>query len=118
MATWGSTTVYVRVDQPYQPGYVAPNITEIPILGDPADLDTAASVIQGNGRGRKTISFETHVSSLADYVTLQTDMVNMTTRIWTGPASDTMNAIIKELGPPAYYQSNHIRFRMTLLEAD
>lgn len=115
MSTWGSTTVYVRVEPQYQPGYVAPNITEIPILGDPANPDTPASVIQGNGRGRKTITFEAHVASRTDYESLFADVVAQTTRTWTGPDGDTMSAVITDL-TPAYWQDNHIRFTMRLLE--
>lgn len=115
MATWGSTTVYVRLEPEYQPGYVAPNIQEIPILGDPTDLDTPASVIQGNGRGRKTITFEAHVASLTAYESLFADVVAQEVRTWTGPAGDTMSAVIIEL-TPAYFQADHVRFRMTLME--
>jgi hypothetical protein len=116
VATWGSTTVYVRPEPQYQPGYVAPNITEIAILGDPAALNTAASVIQGNGRGRKTIAFEAHVAAIADYDTLFTDLVNQEIRTWTGPDGGTLSAVIVEL-TPAFWQDNHIRFSMRLVEA-
>jgi hypothetical protein len=117
MSTWGSTTVYVLVETPYNPAYVAPNIVEIPILGDPAALDTAASVIQGNGRNRKQISFLAYVSAYADYQTLQTDLTNQTIRTWTGPASDMLSAVIISLGPPDYIQSDCIKFQFTIMEA-
>jgi hypothetical protein len=57
-----------------------------------------------------------HVSSLTDYNTLFADLVAQTVRTWTGPESDTLLAVITEL-TPEYWQSNHIRFRMTIKEA-
>jgi hypothetical protein len=116
MSTWGSTTTQIRADGRYQPGYAAPNIVEIAILCDPAAPGTPASILQGNGRGRKTISFTGQVSSLSDYETLFADAVAQTVRTWTGPAGDSMSAVITEL-LPEYWQGNHVRFRMTLKEA-
>jgi hypothetical protein len=117
MSTWGSTTVYVLVEGEYAPEYGPPNITEIPILGDPAALSTPASVIQTNGRGRKTVSFTAYVASIADYNVLTADCEAFTSRVWTGPDGQTMSAYITSLGPANFMQDNCIKFPMTLLEA-
>jgi hypothetical protein len=115
--TWGSTAVKVLVEASYQPEYAPPNLVEIPILGDPAALDTPASVIQTNGRNRKTVSFTGYVSAIADYNTLTADCAAFTERDWTGPDGQTMAAYITSLGPAEFIQSDCIKFPMSLMEA-
>ena len=117
MATWGSTAINVLIESPYQPEYAPPNLVEIPILGNPVALDTPASVIQTNGRNRKTVSFTGYVSAIADYNTLTADCVAFTARTWTGPDGQAMSAYITSLGPAEFIQDNCIKFPMSLMEA-
>lgn len=115
--TWGATSIKVLVEQNYQPPYIDPNISEIKILCDPATPNTPASVLQGNGCDREIVSYKAYVSTYAAYLALKADKRAMTVRTWTGPAGDTMSAVITSL-VPEYIQDDCVFFNITLKEAD
>lgn len=114
MASWGSTTVYVRRGT-YQSAPAA-TINEIKIL-PAAGSTAAASVIQSGGRARRRIMFEAYVPTVAEYEDLADDYHAHTSRTWTDPDGDTLTSIIAELGPLQRQSKGFYTFTIILLEA-
>ena len=113
MATWGSTTVKMRVGT-YQAPSANAGIVEIPILPDGSD---GASVIQQAGRSRQVISWEGIADNLAHYTSLYNDYIATTERTFSGPDSVSLSCIISELSPPTYIWGGVYSYRIELMEA-
>lgn len=119
MATWGAITVPVLWGS-YSPQNSDGGITEIKILPDPLTPDVAASVLQQGGRARKRVSLETFVSTIAGYEAWRIDHVSATVRTWTGPLASeaAFSAVVEQLSKPDILAATHIRFGVTLVEAE
>ena len=114
MATWGSTTVKMRVGT-YQAPSANAGIVEIPILDD--GTANAMSVLQQAGRSRRVISWEGIADNLAHYTSLYNDYIATTERTFSGPDSVSLSCIISELSPPTYIWGGVYSYRIELMEA-
>ena len=102
----------------YYPQNSDGGIAEVKILPDPAFPDVAASVLQQGGRARKRVSFETYVSTVAGYEAWRVDHVKAEVRTWTGSLGEAaFSAIVERLSEPTVMSMTHLRFRVSLVEA-
>ncbi len=114
--TWGSTTVYVRVEPIYNPARADANISEIKLLPNYGDLTAITTALQQGGRVRKRIKWTGFVRAIADYNTLHTDYIAGTTRTFTGPDAIALSSKIIYLSEPRYVQSDYIEYDIELIE--
>lgn len=115
-STWGSTALKILVGT-LRHAVIAPPLTEVQLLPDPAALSTISTVVQQAGRGRLRVKAKLYVSAYGDYDAYVTDINAGTSRTLTidntGIAGTYM---IELLGEPEFIQANVIFFDITWLE--
>jgi len=115
-STWGATALKILVDT-MRHAVIAPPLTEVQLLPDPAALSTISTVVQQAGRGRLRVRAKLYVSAYGDYDAYVTDINAGTSRTLT--IDDTGIAdtyMIESLGEPEFIQSDAIFFDIVWLE--
>lgn len=114
--TWGSISLKI-IYKTLRHAVIAPPLTEVQLLPDPAALSTISTVVQQAGRGRLRVRAKLYVSAYGDYDAYVTDINAGTSRTLT--IDDTGVAgtyMIESLGEPEFIQANVIFFDITFME--
>lgn len=114
--TWGSTNIKILVGT-LRHAVIAPPLTEVLLLPDPAALSTISTVVQQQGRGRLRVKAKLYVSAYSGYDSFVTDQNAGTNRTLT--IDDTGIAatyMIESLGEPEFIQADAIFFDIVWLE--
>jgi len=113
-ATWGNITIKIRHNQSYQYPYAPDRLQSSMLLpGEGHD-----EVIQEGGEERQRISFDSYVSSYAEYKTLYEAWKNREVKALTAPGVEDWYCLISPLSPASYVIGDHITFSITFVEED
>lgn len=116
-ASWGSTTVECRYEAHYYPASVPDDTSIIKICGTPGDTTSFNEVLHSpGGRPRYRVRVIAQLDDPSGYASFLADKVARTARTWTGVDGATLTSRILELSSFEYWQSNHGRFEMLLIE--
>jgi hypothetical protein len=114
-STWGSTALRIKVDT-LVPGVRPGPLTEIALLPDPAALSTISTVVQQQGKSRKTINCTLRLTTMTEYDSYIIDMDAGTTRTLTIDDTNIAATYIIQNVSPVYVQNNLTWCDITWLE--
>jgi len=114
MYKWGDKTLMIEPGS-YNPPY-APKQREIIDIIPGADLTRSNSVMQDGGRERYRVAMKGFCNTYAEYLELYTDYMASITRVFIGPDSETLTALIYELSEPSREMYKKFTYSITLME--
>jgi len=115
-STWGSISLKI-IYKTLRHSVIAPPLTEVQLLPDPAALSSISTVVQQQGRGRLRVKAKLYVSAYGDYDAYVTDLNAGTSRTLTiDNTGISATYMIESLGEPEFIQPDAIFFDITWLE--
>lgn len=116
-STWGSTDIKILYGS-MRADALPDSIVEILLAPDPANLSAISSVIQQQGRRRKTQKGKFYFSSLTDYQSLLNDQISGMVRTITDDVSGVSGSyVIQSMGEAEVVQDNVFIADVTFMEA-